>query len=52
MRRFYKELQSLVDDVPRRDGLFIVGNFNGKVYEIVELSVVGTHSDVTRGHND
>lgn len=49
---FYEQLQSLVDEVPRRDELFVMGDFNGKVGGIIEPSVIGHHSDVTRGHND
>ena len=48
---FYDQLQELIDTVPRRDDLFIMGDFNGKVGGIDEPGVVGPHSNVVRGYN-
>ena len=52
IEQFYEQLQTLVDEIPRRDEFFIIGDFNGKVGGINEPSEIGQHSDVARGHND
>ena len=51
VEQFYEQLQELTDTVPRRDELFIMGDFNGKVGGIDEPGVVGPHSNVARGYN-
>ena len=51
VEQFYDQLQDLVNSVARRDELFIMGDFNGKVGGIDEPDVVGPHSNFARGHN-
>ena len=52
VEQFYEDLQSLIDQVPKRDELFVVGDFNSKVGGIHEPSVIGQYSNVARGYND
>ena len=51
---FYEKLQDLIDSVPQRDNLFILGDFNAKVGGLNSShpEAVGKHSNVTNGHND
>ena len=51
--QFYNLLQDLLDKIPQRDDLFVLGDFNAKVCGLNSQypEVVGIHSNVKRGHN-
>ena len=48
---FYNSVQGLINNVPNRDELVIMGDFNAKVGGIDQQSVVGKHSNKARGSN-
>ena len=51
--QFYNLLQDIIDKIPQRDDLFVIGDFNAKVGGLNSQypEVVGMHSNVKRGHN-
>ena len=48
---FYNSIQSLINNIPDRDELVIMGDFNAKVGGINQQNVVGKHSNIKRGSN-
>lgn len=48
---FYNSIQNLINEVPNRDELVIIGDFNAKVGGIDQQNVIGKHSNLKRGSN-
>ena len=53
VEQFYILLQDLIDNIPQRDNLFVIGDFNAKVGGLNSQypEIVGMHSNVKGGHN-
>ena len=53
VEQFYILLQDLIDNIPQRDDLFVIGDFNAKVGGLNSQypEIVGMHSNVKGGHN-
>ena len=54
VEQFYNLIQDLLDKIPQRDDLFVLGDFNAKVGGLNSQypDAVGMHSNVKRGHNE
>ena len=41
MQQFYTELQEVLDNIPKKDMLFLIGDWNAQVGNIEEKGVTG-----------